>query len=62
MLLIHLCNVLSVILNEKLYTNLSKCTFGVEKIVFLGYILTAQGIEIDEEKVMPFKIGLHLNL
>jgi hypothetical protein len=47
----HLCNVLSVLYNEKLYVNLNKCTFCIEKIVFLGYVVTAQGIKIDEQKV-----------
>jgi len=47
----HLCNVFSVLCNEKLYVNLKKCTFCMEKIVFLGYIVTAEGIDMDEEKV-----------
>jgi hypothetical protein len=41
----HLRNVLSVLRSEKLYANLKKCSFCMEKIVFLGYIVTAQGIE-----------------
>ena len=44
-------NVLSVLRSEKLYANLKKCAFSMEKIVFLGYVVTAQGIKIDEEKV-----------
>jgi len=47
----HLRNVLSVLRSEKLYANLKKCAFNMEKIVFLGYVVTAQGIEMDEEKV-----------
>jgi len=47
----HLHNVLSVLRSEQLYANLKKCTFCTEKIVFLGYVFTAQGIEMDEEKV-----------
>ena len=47
----HLCDVLSVLRSEKLYANLKKCAFCMEKIVFLGYVVTAQGIEMDEEKV-----------
>ena len=47
----QLRNVLSVLRNEQLYANLKKCTFCMEKIVFLGYVITAQGIEMDEEKV-----------
>ena len=47
----HLRNVLSVLRSEQLYANLKKCTFYMEKIVFLGYVVTAQGFEMDEEKV-----------
>jgi hypothetical protein len=47
----HLCNVLSVLCSEKLYANLKKCTFYMEKIVFLGYVVTTLGIKMDEEKV-----------
>jgi hypothetical protein len=44
----HLCNVLSVLHGERLYTNLKKCTFCIEKIMFLSYVVTAQGIEINK--------------
>jgi len=47
----HLHNVLGGLRSEQLYANLKKCTFCMEKIVFLGYVVTAQGIEMDEEKV-----------
>jgi hypothetical protein len=50
----HLNHLLSVhstsICDEKLYANISKCTFCMEKIVFLGYVVTAQGIGMDEGK------------
>jgi hypothetical protein len=54
----HLCNVLNVLHSEKLYVNLTKYTFCMEKIVFFGNVVTVKGIEMDEEKV----IGLHPNL
>jgi hypothetical protein len=41
--------------SEKLYANLKKCAFSKEKIVFLGYVVTAQGIEMDEEKVKAIR-------
>jgi hypothetical protein len=47
----HLRNVLSVLRSEKLYANLKKYAFCMEKIVFLRYVVTAQGIEMNEEKV-----------
>ena len=37
----HLRNELSVLCSEKLYTNLKKCVFCMEKIAFLGYVVTA---------------------
>ena len=40
----HLCNVLSVLRSEQLYANLKECTFCMEKIVFLGYVVTVKGI------------------
>jgi len=53
----HLCDVLTMLSSKKLYANLKKCAFCMEKIVFLGYVVTAQGIKMDEDKV----IGLHPN-
>ena len=40
----HLRNVLSVLHSEQLYANLKKCTFCMEKIMFLDHVVTAQGI------------------
>jgi len=52
----HLRNVLSVLRSEQLYANFKKCTFCMEKIVFLvGYVVTTQGIEMDEEKVKAIR-------
>ena len=51
----HLRNILSVLRSEKLYTNLKKCAFCIEKIVFLGYVVTTQGIEMDEKKVKAIR-------
>jgi hypothetical protein len=36
---------------HQLYAKLSKCEFWLEKIAFLGHILTAEGIEVDPSKV-----------
>jgi hypothetical protein len=37
----HLCNILSVLRNKKVYANLKKCTFWMDKIVFLSYVVIA---------------------
>jgi hypothetical protein len=47
----HLHSVLDVLRKEKLYANLKKCTFCTDKLVFLGFVVSAKGIEVDEEKV-----------
>ena len=36
---------------EKLFGNLKKCTFFTPEVTFLGYIITAQGIKVDEDKI-----------
>ena len=47
--------VLAVLRNEKLYANFQKCTFCMEKVVFLGFVIGGKGIEVDEEKVKAIK-------
>ena len=47
----HVSLVLDVLRKEKLYANLKKCTFCVLSCKFLGYIVTGDGIKVDEEKV-----------
>jgi hypothetical protein len=41
--------------NEKLYGNISKCTFCIDRVVFLGFVVTAEGIHVDEEKIQAIK-------
>ena len=53
----HLQCVLDVLRKEKLYANLKKCSFCMEKVMFLGYVISAKGIEVDEEKVKPINDG-----
>ncbi|XP_065874792.1 uncharacterized protein [Euphorbia lathyris] len=47
----HVKVVLDVLREQKLYANLSKCSFWMEKVVFLGFIVSAQGVSVDIEKV-----------
>jgi hypothetical protein len=51
----HLRCVLDVLRCEKLYANFKKCTFCMEKVVFLGYVVSTKDIEVDEEKVKAIK-------
>ena len=51
----HLHCVLTILRKEKLYANLKKCSFCMDKVVFLGYVVSAKGIEVDAEKVKAIK-------
>ena len=42
--------VLAILRKEKLYANLKKCSFCMDKVVFLDYVVSKKGIEVDEEK------------
>jgi hypothetical protein len=35
----------------RLFANLEKCTFFTDRFAFLGYVVTPQGIEVDEAKI-----------
>src|SRR5215470_19535225 len=51
----HLRAVLNVLRAESLFGNLKKCSFCTNQIIFLGYVVSAKGIEVDEEKVKAIK-------
>jgi hypothetical protein len=47
----HLCAVFNAFHEASLFGNLDKCTFCIERVSFLGYVVTPQGIEVDQAKV-----------
>jgi hypothetical protein len=47
----HLRAVFGVLRAARLFANPEKCTFCTERVSFLGYVVTPQGIEVDEAKV-----------
>jgi hypothetical protein len=51
----HLRCVLDVLRGEKLHANFKKYTFSMEKFVFLDYVVSTKGIEVDEGKVKAIK-------
>jgi hypothetical protein len=51
----HLHYVLAVLRKEKLYANLKTCYFCLDKVVFLGYLVSGKGLAVDEEKVKAIK-------
>lgn len=47
----HLKSVLTVLRKEQLYANLEKCIFCTNHVVFLGFVVSSKGVQVDEEKV-----------
>ncbi|KAK8600731.1 hypothetical protein V6N12_050582 [Hibiscus sabdariffa] len=47
----HLRAVLQTLREEKLFGNMAKCVFCTDKLTFLGYIFSSQGVEVDPEKI-----------
>ena len=47
----HLRNVCSTLQKEKFYANPKKYAFLTDSVTFLGFILSSQGIAVDQEKV-----------
>ncbi|XP_027013257.1 uncharacterized mitochondrial protein AtMg00860-like [Tachysurus fulvidraco] len=49
------CEVLGALRSQQLYLNLSKCEFHREEVKFLGYVISARRIQMDEGKVKAVK-------
>src|SRR2546428_8062824 len=47
----HVKLVLNVLREQNLYAKLKKCSFCLDSVIFLGFVVSAQGIAVDEEKV-----------
>ena len=47
----HLTQVCTTLRNESLYGNLKKCSFFTDKVIFLGFIVSSEGVSTDSQKV-----------
>ena len=47
----HLRQLFSILGEQRLFVNLNKCDFYVDRIIFLGYVVTKDGIEMDRSKI-----------
>ena len=47
----HLRQLFSILRERRLFSNLKKCDFYATKIIFLGYVVTKYGIEMDRSKI-----------
>ena len=52
----HLHQIFTILREQKLYANLKKCNFFIDNIVFLGYVMSKDGI-----KMVPSKVEAILN-
>ena len=51
----HVKKVLLILRKEKLYANLAKCSFAQDKLIFLGFVVSSNGIEVDNSKIEAIK-------
>jgi hypothetical protein len=51
----HLHAVFGALREARLFANLEKCTFCTDRVTFLGYVVTPQGIELDKAKIEAIK-------
>ena len=47
----HLRVVLSLLRDHQLYANIEKCTFCVESVIFLGFVVNKSGVHVDPAKI-----------
>ena len=47
----HVHQVLETLRQHKLYANMEKCSFGMQRIQYLGYIIDKDGVHVDPEKI-----------
>jgi hypothetical protein len=47
----HIQQVLSTLWQHKFYANLEKCSFGMNRVQYLGYIVNEHGVHVDPTKI-----------
>jgi hypothetical protein len=47
----HMRKVLEVLRENEMFINLKKCSFMMDQLLFLRFVVSADGIQVDEEKV-----------
>ncbi|KAI3789955.1 hypothetical protein L2E82_02762 [Cichorium intybus] len=53
--LVHLKQVFETLRAQKLYGKLEKCSFLVEEVKFLGYVVSKDGVSVDQSKIEAIK-------
>ena len=47
----HLRTVLQIFRERQLYTKFSKCQFWLDRVAFLGHVISAEGVSVDPQKI-----------
>jgi hypothetical protein len=47
----HIQQVMHTVRQQKLYSNLKKCSFGMDKVHYLGYIVDQHGVHVDPTNI-----------
>ena len=47
----HLWAVLQILRERQLYAKFSKCQFWLDKVAFLGHVISIEGISVDPQKI-----------
>ena len=53
--MVHLQEVFDRLKRANLRLNPSKCSFGVEKVLYIGHVLSKDGIAVDQAKIQVVK-------
>ena len=51
----YLREILIVLCREKFYVVIAKCSFMKDSVLFLGYVVSKDGLSVDESKVIVVK-------
>ena len=51
----HLRVVLQILREHQLYAKFSKCEFWLDRILYLGHIITRGGVEVDPQKIVAIE-------
>ena len=49
--MMHICKVLEKLREEKLLINMKKCSFVEKELVYLGFVVSVEGLKMDPKKV-----------
>ena len=53
----HLSVIMNVLRKEQLFVNLEKCTFCIDHVVFMGFVVNAKGVQVDGEKIKAIQVA-----